>query len=167
MIFLRTKPAPPQRSRLFAGLFPAVSMVPTNFFPAAPKRPDLLGAPRLFQLFRAVLEVELQRELHQSRIAGALHSSKIAPVRSVSVRLVELRMVERVIDFAAELQPVVLSNIGVLQYADIGLELARAAAYRARRVADLAQHNATRHVRAKWIVDQVIGVRRIDTPGTK
>src|SRR6267154_1642386 len=114
-------------------------MLPTKVFPDAPKRP-----PR-----------------------RALHSPKIAPIRGVSVWLVELRMVEHVIDFAAELQPVVLSDIGVLQYADIGLELARAAANCAGCVADRAEYNAARHVRAKWIVDLVIGVRRINTPSTK
>src|SRR6266404_2570352 len=166
MIFLRTKPASPQRSRLFAGLFPAVSVLPTKFFPDAPKRPPR-RAPRLILMFRGALEDELQCELYQARFAGPLYAAKIAPVRSVSVRLVELRMVEHIIDFTAELQFVALSDLGVLEYADIRLKLARPTANCAGRVADGAENNAARHVRAKWIVDQVIGVRRIDAPGTK
>src|SRR5258708_16506003 len=100
-------------------------MLPTKFFPDAPKRPDLLGAPQLFQLFRLALEVELQRELHQARIARPFHAAEVAAIGCVAIRLVELRMVEQIENLSAKLDSVPLADISVLQNSDISLQRAR------------------------------------------
>src|SRR5437762_13968432 len=149
MIFLRTRPVS-HRGTGPSQVPSLPSVYCKKLFPDVRKRPDQVGAPLMYQLFP--LEAELQCELYQARFACPLHAAKIAPVRSISVRLVELRMVEHIIDFAAELQFVALSDLGVLEYAEIRLELAWATANRAGCVADGAKHHAAGLVRAKRVV---------------
>ncbi len=52
------------------------------------------------------LEVELQCELDDAGIPGALHAAKIRAVRDVAVRLEELRVVEDIVKLGSKLDPI-------------------------------------------------------------
>ena len=53
-------------------------------------------------------------------------------------------MVEDIVNFASKLYAETFADIGIFQDTDIGLEFARSAANRARRVANSAKHNSAR-----------------------
>jgi len=99
--------------------------------------------------------------LHKAWIACSLYAAEVASVGDVAIGLIELGIIEQVEDFAAELYPVAFPDVGILQYSDIGLELARAAADRARRVAMVPSTTPPGSFeQSTWTVSG--GVRRID-----
>ena len=102
------------------------------------------------------LEVKLQCELHQAGIARPLYAAEVGPVREISVRLEELRVVEHVEKFTPELYPVAFSDIRILEYSDVRLEFAWAATNRPRCVTDGAEHDGSRVLRATTGIQGVL-----------
>src|SRR5258708_34981406 len=95
-----------------AGLFPAVSVrgkLPETVTPdltrRAKARPSRAAPLDSLSNCCYALEVELLRELHQSRIASASDPAKIRTVSGASIGLAELRVVASVVEFATKFLP--------------------------------------------------------------
>src|SRR5579863_5042158 len=140
MMVLRTKPAPPARFQLFAGLFPAVSVVQKllGLFRRAEARPSWSRAP-IFPSLCGSLEEELQAELNFPRVPRLERLAKGGTIRDVAVHAVKLRVVKQVVELRAEFGAHSLRQREALEQARIEVGNARAAANRAWRVADGAR----------------------------
>src|SRR6516225_3248172 len=137
MVRLQIKPVSPQRNQLFAGLFPAVSVLQKKTFSGRAETEPLRAAPAYVPIFCAVaLEVKLQRKLHQAGITRPLHAAEVRSVRGVSIRLEELRMIERVEKLPAEVKLVSFSDRSALQEPKLPVVDAGSATNRSRRIAD-------------------------------
>src|SRR6266436_5257417 len=150
-----------------AGLFPAVSMCEENFF-----RPKLFSqfcgtcegaalasrASKSTLICQFTLEVKLQRELHQPRIADMQYLAKRpALVGYVAINGVELRVVPDIEDVGPELHLPSLSKSGLFGEAHVPVVDSRAAADRARGVANCSRCN--RGVREQIRIEGITGNR--------
>src|SRR6266481_8794855 len=120
--------------------------VPCSQYVAKPFSEREKGAailkPRLATLgFLAALERQLKCELYQPRIARTLDSPEIASVGEVPVRLKELRVIEGVEQFAAELQLDALADRRNFQKRNFPVVDARSAANRPRRISDRSRRH--------------------------
>src|SRR5437016_8261981 len=132
-----------------AGLFPAVSVGRENSSncraaldlikrrKARPSRAAPLECLKNSPL--CSLEVQLQRELHQSRVAGPLDAAKVGAIGCIAIRLEELCMVKHVEDFGPELHAITLADAGLLQHGQLRVKGSRPAADRPRCVTDRAE----------------------------
>src|SRR2546427_4869261 len=128
-----------------AGLFPAVrcaenflglllSILP-DIKPRGPREPPLESSPNSSNS----LEVELQSELHKSRITGSLHAAKVRPVRDISIGLEELGVVERIEQLSVEFEPDSFADRNLLLETKLPVIQTRAAADGAGRISDGAR----------------------------
>src|ERR1044072_7817796 len=118
----------------------------------------------LFVACQFNLEVELQAQLNLPRIAGREELTKLADllqlrnageshigrqaIRNRLEHVVEHRVIEDVVELGAELQLVTLTEVEVLRQVRIGVELAREAERRPRRITNLARQ---RRAERKWV----------------
>ena len=78
-------------------------------------RPSRAAPPSSSCGRRFALEVHLQSELDQPRIARPFYAAEVGSVRNVAVGLKKLRVIKHIEDFAAELNPIALANLCLLE----------------------------------------------------
>ena len=116
-------------------------------------------------MFRVVaLEVKLQRELHKAWIPRPLHAAEVGSVRSISIGLEKLCVVECVKEFATKIDSIPFADRRALYESKLPIIDSRATADRPRRIANRSWLNRVfrERVRIESGVDQCAG-RRIRT----
>src|SRR5258708_4322043 len=107
------------------------------------------------------LEVELQRELHQPWITGALDPSKVRTIGGVPIGLEELRVVESVKEFSTEFEPGPFAERRDFLEADLPVVDARTAANGPRGVTNRPEWNGSK------ICGTIAGNRRVARSAVK
>ena len=124
--------------------------------------------PRLFVTWKLLrsLKQKFQRKLHQPRVTQFLRLAKsCARVSGVAINAIELRVVERVIDFRPEFHTQLFANLGVLEDAQVPIVDGRIAADRARCIPKLAK-SYCRGIRRRpgtRIINRIVELVRIES----
>src|ERR1700747_1509332 len=157
MIFLQIKPAPHcgtsslQVSSLLSVCYKKI------FFQTRGSAAPASRASRLFLFFaRRSLEVKLQRELHQTRMARPLNAAEVCSVCGISIRLKELRVIECIKEFGTKINSIPFADWGALYESEFPIVDSWTAADRPRGIANRSWRNCglRERVRVESSVDQ-------------
>src|SRR5262249_1196463 len=116
------------------------------------------------------LELELQSKLRQARVTDVQHLAKRASlVGNVAVHGIELSMIPNVEEIRAEFHLQTLAEFGLFREAHVPVVEARAAAERARSIADRPRRDSSiRHqVRIKGITGNRLASRQSGIDGLR